>query len=131
MADDGYAFGRELGDRVEAAGAVEGIAADYQVFVRGAQIILIGAVLAVDEPDLNETVARRADARRSIPTRGSLGARGPRPDRPRQTAARCDDLNAFRVACASEQAAPGSLSRRPWRRDSPGPVSTAPLAESQ
>ena len=27
--------------------------------MRGAQIVLIGAVLAVDEPDLHETVARR------------------------------------------------------------------------
>jgi hypothetical protein len=27
--------------------------------VRGAQIVLIGAVLTVDEPDLNEAIARR------------------------------------------------------------------------
>ena len=59
MADDRDALGRELGDRVEAAGAIERVPADHQVLVRGAQIILIGAVLAVDEPDLNETVARR------------------------------------------------------------------------
>ena len=29
------------------------------VFVRGAQIVLVGAVLAVDEADLNEAIARR------------------------------------------------------------------------
>jgi hypothetical protein len=59
MTDDRNSFSSELGDRVEAAGAVEGIAADHQVFVRGAEIVLIGAVPAVDEPDLHETVARR------------------------------------------------------------------------
>ena len=59
MADDRNSFGRELGDRVEAAGAIERVPADHQVLVRGAQIVLVGAVLAVDEPDLHETVARR------------------------------------------------------------------------
>ena len=64
MAHDRYALGRELGDRVEAAGAIERVPADHQVLVRGAQIILIGAVLAVDEPDLHETVAGRLAHRR-------------------------------------------------------------------
>ena len=66
MADDGDTLGRELRDRIEAAGAIERVPADHQVLVRGAQIILIGAVLAVDEPDLNETVGRRL-AHRSRP----------------------------------------------------------------
>ena len=59
MADDRNALGRELGDRVEAAGAIECVAADHQIFVRGAQIVLVGAVLAVDEADLHEAVASR------------------------------------------------------------------------
>ena len=65
MADDWYALGRELRDRIEAAGAIERVAADHRFLWRGAQIVLVGAVLAVDEPDLNETVARRLAHRRS------------------------------------------------------------------
>ncbi len=65
MAHDGYALGRELGDRIEAAGAVERVPADHQILVGGAQIVLVGAVLAVDEANLNETVARRRAHRRS------------------------------------------------------------------
>ena len=49
--DDRYALGRELGDRIEAASAVERVPADHKVLVRGAQIVLVGAMLAVDEPD--------------------------------------------------------------------------------
>ncbi len=64
VAHDRYALGRELGDRIEAAGAVEGVAADHEILVRGAQIVLVGAVLAVDEPDLHEAVARRLTHRR-------------------------------------------------------------------
>ena len=64
MAHDRYALGGELRDRVETAGAIERVPADHQVLVRGAQIVLVGAVLAVDEPDLNETVARRLAHRR-------------------------------------------------------------------
>ena len=59
MANDWNSFGGELRDRVETAGAIERVPADRQVLVRGAQIVLVGAVLAVDEPDLNETLARR------------------------------------------------------------------------
>ena len=58
MAHDRNPFGGELRDRVETAGAIERVPADHDVFVRGAQIILVGAVLAVDEPDLYEAVAR-------------------------------------------------------------------------
>ena len=64
MADDRNALGRELRDRIEAARAIERVPADHQILVRGAQIILVGAVLAVDEPDLNKTVARRLAHRR-------------------------------------------------------------------
>ena len=66
MAHDRDALRRELRDRIEAARAIERVPADHQVLVRGAQIILVGAVLAVDEPDLHETVAGRL-AHRSRP----------------------------------------------------------------
>ena len=59
MTDDRNPFGGELRDRVEAAGAIERVSADHEVLVRGAQIVLVGAVLTVDEPDLNETVTCR------------------------------------------------------------------------
>jgi len=59
MANDRNPFSGELCDRVETAGAVEGVPANHQIFVRGAQIVLIGAMLAVDQPDLNEAIPRR------------------------------------------------------------------------
>ena len=64
MSHDWNPFGGELRDRVETAGAIERVPADHQVLVRGAQIVLVGAVLTVDEPDLNETIARRLAHRR-------------------------------------------------------------------
>ena len=64
MADDRNAFGRELADRLKARGAVERVAADHQAGMGGAQIVLVGAVLAVDEADLHEAVARRFAHRR-------------------------------------------------------------------
>ena len=59
MADDGNAFGGKPGDRVQARSAIEGVAAGHQSGMGGAQVVLIGAVLTVDETDLDETVARR------------------------------------------------------------------------
>jgi hypothetical protein len=59
MADDGNAFGRQFADSVQARCAIEGVAAGHESRMGGAQIILISAVLAVDEADLDETVARR------------------------------------------------------------------------
>ena len=59
MANDRNPFSGELCDRVETAGAVERVPANHQIFVRGAQIVLIGAMLAVDQPDLNEAITRR------------------------------------------------------------------------
>ena len=57
MTDDRNPFGGELRDRVETAGAIERVPADHQVLMRGAQIVLVGAALTVDQPDLNKTVA--------------------------------------------------------------------------
>ena len=59
MTRDRNAFRRELRDRVEAAGAIKCVPANHEVLVRGAQIILVGAMLAVDEADLHKTIARR------------------------------------------------------------------------
>jgi hypothetical protein len=59
MADDRNAFGREFRNRFQASGAVEGVAADHDASVRRAQIVLVGAALAVEEADLDETVAGR------------------------------------------------------------------------
>ena len=59
MADDGNAFGCKLRDRVETAGAIEGVAAGHDARMGGAQVVLVGATLAVDEADLDETITRR------------------------------------------------------------------------
>ena len=64
MADDRNALRRELRNRVETPGAIEGVAAGDDAGMRGPQIVLVGAVLAVDEADLDETVARRLAHRR-------------------------------------------------------------------
>jgi hypothetical protein len=64
MADDRNALSREFADRLEARGAIERVAADHQAGMGGAQIVLIGAALAVDEADLHEAVARRFAHRR-------------------------------------------------------------------
>jgi hypothetical protein len=59
MADHWNALGGKLGYRVEAAGAVECIAAEDQRGMGRAQIILIGAELAIDQADLDEAIPRR------------------------------------------------------------------------
>ncbi len=84
MADDGNALGGESCDRLQARRAIEGVAALHQSCVGGAQIVLGGAVLAIDEADLDETIAcrlphlgrpHRLDDRKDVDARRRSGGR--------------------------------------------------------
>ena len=59
MADDRTALVGEFCDSAETGRAIEGVAALHQTRVGGAQIVLVGAMLAVEEADLDETIAGR------------------------------------------------------------------------
>ena len=57
MADDRKAFRGQLRDRVEAGRAIKGVAALDHRGMRGPEVILVGAELAVEQTDLDETIA--------------------------------------------------------------------------